>query len=308
MVMSEKSAKTHNHVSNRARNKSGGERKVVFKGFLDNPFRIQWPIVANNVQKAVLDTTVDLLSGIGDYRTSHNRKRTLAQQEESRKRRKQFEANADRLTVVSSETINVDNALPNTNLTTTLERPSVSKHLIVGINEVTKRLEQKVYAERVTRVTLHSCTDKSPSCSLAVILVCRSDINPPILVDHLPHLVAALNSLRPEQPVRLVPLQPGAETLLSQALGLRRAAVLGFDSDCPNLQPILKLLRNLPTLSATWLASSVPIVEKFVPTHVKQVRTSVPKDMKAEKQRRKEEKTLKKTKRRSTSNKISNRT
>ena len=244
--MSGKSAKTHHHVSNRVRNKSGGERKVVFKGFLDSPFRIQWycyyesivlsrtltpsnrPIVASNLQKAVLDTTIDLLSGISDYRTSHKRKRISAQLEESRKKRERVEA-TDRLTVVSSENIDVDNAQPNSNLTAVLERPPVSEHLIVGINEVTKRLEQQVHARRITRVTLYPSADKPPSCLLPVILVCRADINPPILVDHLPHLVAAVNSLRPEQPLRLVPLQTGAETRLSQAVGLRRAAVLGFD-------------------------------------------------------------------------------
>lgn len=119
------------------------------------------------------------------------------------------------------------NALPDSNLPA-LECPSVTRQLIVGINEVTKQLEQQVHAERVTQVTLHPSA-KSPSCSLSVVLVCRSDINPKILVDHLPHLVATLNSLRSEQPVKLVPLQSGAETRLSQAVGLRRAAVLGFN-------------------------------------------------------------------------------
>ncbi|KAG6890008.1 hypothetical protein C0995_012968 [Termitomyces sp. Mi166 len=260
------------------------------------------------MQNTLLDATIALLSGIAGYHTSRKRKRTSAQQKEPCKKRKQAEADADRPPAVFSETsvMDIDNALADSN-SIVLERPPVSKHLIVGINEVTKRLEQQVRIERVTQVTtLHSSANKSPSpCSLSVILVCRSDINPPILVDHLPHLVAAFNSLRPDQPVRLVPLQTGAETRLSQAVGLRRAAVLAFDSNCPNLKSILDLLGDLPTVSATWLASSVPIVEKFVPTHIKQVRTSVPKDMKAEKQRRKEEKVLKKERQHSTGNRIS---
>lgn len=69
-------------------------------------------------------------------------------------------------------------------------------------------------------------------------------------------------------------------------------------SDCPDLGTILELLKDLPILSATWLASSVSVAQRFIPTHVKHVQTSVPKDMKVVKQRRKEEKTLKKEMRR----------
>jgi ribonuclease P/MRP protein subunit POP3 len=44
----------------------------------------------------------------------------------------------------------------------------------------------------------------------------------------------------------------------------------------------------VPTLVATWLAS-IPR-QQLVPTHIKQVRTSAPKDMRAAKERRLERK------------------
>jgi ribonuclease P/MRP protein subunit POP3 len=40
--MSDKAARTYTHASNRAKPLEPGERKVVFKSSLDNPFRIQW--------------------------------------------------------------------------------------------------------------------------------------------------------------------------------------------------------------------------------------------------------------------------
>lgn len=93
-----------------------------------------------------------------------------------------------------------------------------------------------------------------------LVLVCKPDINPPSLVAHLPTMVAAANGVqtaldsvlrsaeaqqrgeeemqveerasgtkRPEmRPVRLVPLDVGAERRLADALGLRRVAAVGL--------------------------------------------------------------------------------
>ena len=52
----------------------------------------------------------------------------------------------------------------------------------------------------------------------------------------------------------------------------------------------MALLDTVPTLVATWLASAPG--HKFVPTHIKQVRTTAPKDMKAAKEKRMEGKAL----------------
>lgn len=67
---------------------------------------------------------------------------------------------------------------------------------------------------------------------LAVVLVCRADINPRDLLDHLPNTVAAANGLLVAQegkrPVQLVQLNQGAEHALSQALAIKSAAVVGL--------------------------------------------------------------------------------
>lgn len=107
--------------------------------------------------------------------------------------------------------------------------PSILKHLTVGINEVTKRLEAQASSAR--RIQIGSSSNKTPSDIplLSVVFVCRADVDPPLLVDHLPHLVAAGNSSPAACAVKIVPLPKGAESALSKALGLRRAAVIAID-------------------------------------------------------------------------------
>ncbi|KAG5651423.1 hypothetical protein H0H81_008707 [Sphagnurus paluster] len=289
--MSDKTARTHSHGSNRAKNRdSGGGRKVVFKGVLDNPFRVQWPSVPLNVQNIVLAQTLSTLDGIANHHAQRKRKRRESCKDSPRKKRENdlapSQINTPAEANESEAMIQDTHELP--------EPPAVLKHLVIGINEVTKRLEMQIRKKRLTVVTLteDSTQDQTP-CALQVILVCRGDIDPPILIDHLPHLVAAYNSLQPKPLVHLIPLAAGAELSLSRAIGLRRAAVLGFDSNWPDLEVFMASLRTVPTLTASWMAGSSP-VQKLIPTHIKQLRTSAPKDMKAEKERRKEEKKTKK--------------
>ncbi|KAF8078898.1 hypothetical protein FPV67DRAFT_1466795 [Lyophyllum atratum] len=268
--MSEKTARIHNHISNRAKNRQAGEKKVVFKGVLDNPFRIQWPSIPLELQNTVLANTLVLLDGIVNYQMSPKPRET--------------------------QMVVADGSMTISEREGPVDRPTILQHLVVGINEVTRRLESQIRHGRLTVITTDNAAQDIPPSPLQLILVCRADINPPILVDHLPHLVAAYNSLKPQAPAKLIILPLGAELLLSRAIGLRRAAVLGIDSNWPDLDRFMVSLGSVPTLSATWLAS-IPL-QKFVPTHIKQVRTSTPKDIRAEKQRRKEEKILKKEARR----------
>jgi ribonuclease P/MRP protein subunit POP3 len=113
------------------------------------------------------------------------------------------------------------------------EPPPVLQHLTIGINEVTRKLESQIKSSRQTVIISDKCTvssEYSQQPRIKVIFVCRADIDPPILVDHLPHLVSACNSLRkPSDFVKLVPLPKGAELTLAAALGLRRAAVIAVD-------------------------------------------------------------------------------
>ena len=95
---------------------------------------------------------------------------------------------------------------------------------------MTKRLETQIRKRRnstiITSTPNTALPDTQPDFCL--IFTCRADIDPPLLVDHLPHLVAACNALQ-KDPVKLVGLPQGAEATLAKALGLRRVTIVGID-------------------------------------------------------------------------------
>lgn len=120
--------------------------------------------------------------------------------------------------------------------------PPILKHLCIGINEVTKRLEAQAKARRTAvarpgNKTPPQAEDQPPATPISVVLVCKGDVNPPLLVAHLPPLVAACNSSRRGSAtdnstpnVKLVPFPKGAEATLTAALGLRRSAVIALEA------------------------------------------------------------------------------
>uniref|UniRef100_A0A0W0EV17 Uncharacterized protein n=1 Tax=Moniliophthora roreri TaxID=221103 RepID=A0A0W0EV17_MONRR len=249
------------------------------------------PNVPVNLQNLVLAQTLSLLDGVAEYQ----RMRDLI----NRKRKKESKGNRPnkkaKLNVQVTETPNenvemsVDVALP--------ERPPILEHITAGINAVTKRLETQIRERK--RITISATNDEShnsssPRSPIRLVLVCRADVNPPILIDHIPHLVAAYNSAIPQSlnPVLVVPLPQNAEFALAETFGLRRVAILAFDTDTPNIASLVSLMPNLPTPSAPWLVPPPSSDQKkqvqIIPTHIKQLRTTAPGDMKLAKEQRAE--------------------
>lgn len=106
----------------------------------------------------------------------------------------------------------------------------VSAHFVVGINSVTRALEAQLRATR-KRVIVgdHQLPPLDAPSPIVVVFACCADVDPPALIAHIPHLVAGCNSSRNVvHPIRLVPLPKGAESTISQTLGVRRAAILAF--------------------------------------------------------------------------------
>ena len=107
----------------------------------------------------------------------------------------------------------------------------------MGINQVTKKLEAQIKSYRATiaNASNENARPYDSSSALVVIFVCRADVDPPLLIAHLPHLVAAYNSCLFSRPsprlglIKLVPLPKGAEFSLAEALGIRRVAALALD-------------------------------------------------------------------------------
>jgi len=113
--------------------------------------------------------------------------------------------------------------------------PTILRHITVGINEVTKRLESQIESARRTMMVPDAVSVGSSKSRpvLKIIFVCRADIDPPLLIEHLPHLVAAFNSSQlssqTSESIKIVPLPNGAEFALAEAMGLRRVAVMAID-------------------------------------------------------------------------------
>ncbi|CUA71678.1 hypothetical protein RSOLAG22IIIB_04724 [Rhizoctonia solani] len=172
--------------------------------------------------------------------------------------------------------------------------PPLLKHCVFGINEVTKRLESQTRPS-VLGTTTASTTASKPQ--LRFVIACRTDVDPPILLDHLPVLVAACNSAVPSNSedkmfIKLATLPMGGEHTLAEVVGLRRVAVMALDVETPGLGRLESLLSAIPPLRASWLAPPSNISQEpkeLVPTHVKQLKTSAPKDMKAHREKRKRE-------------------
>ncbi|EPQ60348.1 hypothetical protein GLOTRDRAFT_67890 [Gloeophyllum trabeum ATCC 11539] len=339
--MSEKTAKTHTAVSNRARAKQALERKVVYKSVLDNPHRIQWPSIPMNIGNSLLSRVIALLDGVASYhllRDQVNRARKKARRlnDGTSEGRPPKKAKKDGMHLLVADSNQGTDVTPGDSQDMSAKGqqeevenqevaspgpPAVLRFLTIGVNEVTKRLEAQAIASRqaVTSsndgIAVTAATLPSP---LRMILACSADIDPPILIGHLPGLVATCNSAArgptlstqgTPAPIKLVPLPKGAEYALSEALGLRRASVVAIDADAPGLSMLDDLIDQVPTLAASWLTpqSLVNPEQSLVPTHIKQLRTSAPKDIKAAKQKRAEGKAAAKERQRRRRKELSDR-
>ncbi|KAF9567015.1 hypothetical protein CPC08DRAFT_681855 [Agrocybe pediades] len=264
--MSEKHAKTLTQTSNRAKPKDAKEKKVVFKGVLDNPFRIAWPSIPVNLQNSMLAHITSKLEG-----AITSTPRLLRRKEKEAKRQKTTHTNEEEQ---PSELVQQSQV------------PLLLQHGVYGINQVTRRLESQ--GQDLRRPIIASTTSKDELAHLRCVFICREDLDPKILVDHIPPLVAAYNSRKPQECVRLITLPRGSELALAKVLGVRRVAVFAIDTNYPEFDEMSTLLERIPILTAPWL-SHPDAGSSLTPTHIKLLRTTAPKDMKLSKETRTKE-------------------
>ncbi|CAG8784314.1 15531_t:CDS:2 [Racocetra persica] len=236
------------------------KRKTVFKAVLNSPYTVKWPEVSLEDQQIILEELCDLLSAVGDYK----RKKVTYRRNLRLNRRKGV--TIDDETVTSSKSI----ALP--------PPPPILSHIVIGINDVTRHLEQTIspniktnfkrkYAQGfldplISTNTNNQLTNPSPIViqnehltSLRMIFVCKADISPPHLCAHLPIMSSIARD------VLLVPLPSGAEELISNKLGIRRASCIGVKIKTPEFDGIYKLAKDkVGPVNAPWL---VPFKSEF---------------------------------------------
>lgn len=179
------------------------------------------PSVSANIQNSILAHLVDLLDGVAEY---HRTCCVNAQKKKRISTRQLTRKNSNESYPEGPSTL-PDNA--------ELSEPPILKSLTYGINAVTKRLESQIVNCRPI-ITLGSSNESQPTEKhhpIRYLFVCRADVDPPILIDHLPHLVAIYNVLRGSNapPTALITLPKGAEGTLAQVIGVRRLAVLAID-------------------------------------------------------------------------------
>ncbi|KAL5533577.1 hypothetical protein ACEPAG_37 [Sanghuangporus baumii] len=359
----DKIARVHGGQSNR-RTKDRGESKTVFRTVLTNPFEVKWLIVTQNVQDAILERVIELIQGVSEYnigrhkRTRETRAIRRAQKREKKPRQTQVQ---NEMEVDASQDTGGSGPSASTS-TASASALEILQHVTIGINAVTKRLEQQCCIPRqiVSSETLSksnsakSSTDRDEAAvdevmgdtstdsvvdqnshsnlnvssdpaasraSIRTVLVCLPDIDPPLLVAHIPYLVAACNSKAnysnndssathdPSARIKLISLPKGAEVKLAQATGLRRISVLALDETLSRDDILSQHLSSVETIVAPWLmglgaaaapapsASTIPktkpktippervrlLRRRLEPTHIKQLRTTAPKDMRTAK-------------------------
>ena len=194
------------------------------------------------LQNNILDCIIDLLEGASDYHhhccvVNRKRKRACKRAEMSSWKKIAEGPNDNTLksaeplipTAAQDTPMDIDGkALHSGDTADVIEPPVFLRHLTIGINAVTKRLEAQSSRSHMNVVTYPEITITPPK-PVKYIFVCRGDVEPALLIEHLPHLVAAYNSYRPSQYAKLVPLPRGSERALAQILGIRRVTVLGID-------------------------------------------------------------------------------
>lgn len=91
-----------------------------------------------------------------------------------------------------------------------IPKPELHDRVHVGINQVTRFME--TYIEK--KQTNTNPVDKTP-----VIYICKREIKPLQLCQHLLYMAALAQ-------IKIVPMQAEAESKISQALGIKRACVV----------------------------------------------------------------------------------
>ncbi|KAI9444877.1 hypothetical protein H4582DRAFT_2053098 [Lactarius indigo] len=232
---------------------------------------VDWPTISPSLQEDILLQLITLLDGVAAYYQFARNTRKKARLAANSSDQKQVEVASDSSTESH------------------MSAPPIDSHITLGINEVTKALETEIRSSRQVVVTSDTTFDTTQPL-ISVIFICHADLDTPAIVAHLPQLIALCNSARPlGSKIKVVPLSAGAQSSIAHALGYaRRVSVMTLDvlmvlqNLTPGLSQLEPLLVSVSDPPASWLASIQGTA--LEPSHIKQLLTSAPKDMKAAKE------------------------
>ncbi|KAI0001703.1 hypothetical protein BJV77DRAFT_1063115 [Russula vinacea] len=265
--MSETIARVYTNTSRRANRKQPGDHKVVYRSVLGNPFHVDC-VTLEKARYTFRPATKHLDSidcsvrwGAAHYqlvRDARKKKGITASSSHKPTENHVGEPNQELLRLSTSA-------------------PPIIQHITVGINEVTKAFEKEIRSSRPTVVIPSSAVNETQSLT-RVVFICYADLDTPAFVAHLPQLVALCNSARSEHhTIKVVQLPAGAQVSIANSLGYLKDLT-------PGLGQLEPLLAAVPDPPASWMASMQGVA--LEPSHVKQLLTTAPQDMKAAKERR----------------------
>lgn len=185
-------------------------------------------------------TNVRLLEPVGKHRSEH-----IVPSKGKRSKKRKRESNVDSQGAAENH--------PKPESDTPPPPPQISKHIIVGLNSTSRRLEslvKPVFSPSASEDAQISSPDQS---ALAVIFLTQPVSA--LQYSHLPTLVAFAAASRPEAVApRFVPLEAAAEQKLRVALGIPRVGVLGVLSDAPGAGPLIEYVRqNVGPVDIPWV-------------------------------------------------------
>lgn len=177
---------------------------------------------------------------------------------------------------------------------------SLSRFFTIGLNSVTKKLEDQVskasaYAVMNQKTTSNSSTSTSTSIPsitkldldsdppLTMVFVCTKDIDPISMIAHFPLLTCAVNAVSEKDffseekesenlastsistskrftPVLLIPLPEGSSLELSKALNLRRVSTIGLSLPLNSSSSFQSMKEE--TIPSDLLKSLISILQK----------------------------------------------
>ncbi|KAI9323852.1 hypothetical protein BX666DRAFT_2022563 [Dichotomocladium elegans] len=216
-------------VGNSLRSEADAKRKV-YKNVLNTPYAIRWPAIPNELNETILTDLINILAPIGQYRQARK---------EQRKSQKKQDAKAAVAPPPPAE-------------------PELHKRLVIGLNDVTRFLEKEIEHRG-------GKAESATSGTTTAIFVCRRDLQPSHLCNHLPAMACLAKA-------KLVGLPKDSSMKLAVALGLQRVGCVLVQIVEDKEERLRLDLEDVPFVDAPWLSSVSDI--SFQRTQIKTLETT----------------------------------
>ncbi|EPQ62255.1 BgtA-20184 [Blumeria graminis f. sp. tritici] len=240
--------------------------KIVWQ--LNSPYaKIQWPEVSTEHKNNIIELLNRFLHPIGQYRSSHA---SPSKGKRSKRRAKN--------SVLMAKSAGSDNYHP--------PAPEITSSVIVGLNNVVRRLESlsNIYRTRASKPHEPQLGNEAKNPYKAVhsieqhfsAIFVVSDSLPQIIHEHLPELVIAASLATPQIPgTRLIQLPTSCSTQLCLSLGLPSVSTVGILEGAPHSKSLIEFVRQcVPMVISPWFREVK--CNSYLPVQVKAIESSAP--------------------------------